>query len=436
MNLSWHCPTRALYGTAGLGDWIRGQGARTVALLADPNVAEGELASRLGQLLEGTGCEVRFLTAEGPGGLDELAALARDLDGADLLVAIGGGALLDRAKLAALLRDDPSAYTRLAMSHRSGLVMLPSDVVRRLPLVAVPTTLGTGAELSAAACLLEPADRRRLVVGEALQAELAVIDPAATSTLPYALVAEGVVEALFRVTGLYVGDHRELPTEDALAEALARRLVQLGNEVRDAGREPQGLAARGELRAEIAKVSGLTHLTWTSLGRNRYGAKGWYLANELSTALGTRKTTAVSALLPPLWRAITAGDTRLGSAPRLHRLWDLLRTAHGSAPDLPADPSDGIAALFDDWRVERELRADEEQLTRIATRTVRAWGGGLPMLGGLSAAEIRQLLAAATARAVPPEATDRPAAGPTAEPAAEAAAGPAAGPGALATAAG
>lgn len=403
MTLSWHCPTRALYGTAPLGDWLRGGAYREVTLLVDRGVAQGELARRLIRLLGDAGCSTSLLITEGAGDLDSVAALAWDLRGADLLVGLGGGALIDRAKLAALLRDDASAHTRLSLRQRSGLVTLPSGVERQLPLVAVPTTLGTGAELSSAACLLT-AEGRRLVIGEALQAEVAVIDPLATATLPHALVAEGVVEALFRLVSLYIGDDRELPTEDALAEALALRLVQLGHSVRDVVREdgPEGLRGQGELRAEIAKVSGLTHMAWASLGRNRYGAKGWYVANELSTALGVRKMTAVCAVLPPLWRAVSGGDARLGSAARLRRVWILLRGASGNATALPADPADGIAALLDDWLIDRRLTATEEQLDAIALRTVRAWGGGLPMLGRLSAADVRRLLAGATTAAAGP----------------------------------
>jgi NADP-dependent alcohol dehydrogenase len=118
----------------------------------------------------------------------------------------------------------------------------------------------------------------------------------------------------------------------------------------------------------------------------------------MSSALGVRKMTAVAALLPHLWRAVLDGEPRLGSAPRLRRMWAGLRDA---APpdrgrDLPEDPADGIAVLMDDWRVGRRLTADGPgRIEALAARTVRAWGAGLPMLGGLRAEDVRRLLDAA-----------------------------------------
>ncbi|MFF9472733.1 daptide-type RiPP biosynthesis dehydogenase [Streptomyces roseolus] len=411
MNLSWHCPTLTLFGADGLTEWLGpapsigpagpagqrpdGRPERTVTVLVDAAVADSPITDRVRTALGAARRDATVVVTTGPGDVDGVVALAERLADTELLVAVGGGALLDQAKLAAVLRGDPAARTRLTVPQRGGLILLPPQVRRGLPLVAVPTTVGTGAELSAAACLVFPRGRR-LVLGDALQPDVAVLDPLATSTLPSELLAEGVLEALFRVVGMYVGDHQDLPTEDALAETLATRLAVLGHElcrVRQAGGLPDD-----RLRLEIAKVSGLTQLRWTYLGRNRYAARGWYLANELSSALGLRKMTAVAALLEPLWRAVAAGDQRLGSAHRLHRMWSLLRaTAPGA---LPEDPAAGIGALIDSWRVDRRIEAGADRIAEVASRTVRAWGAGLPMLGGLTADDVRALLAAAV-RPVP-----------------------------------
>ncbi|BFO21405.1 hypothetical protein SHKM778_77930 [Streptomyces sp. KM77-8] len=303
------------------------------------------------------------------------------------MVAVGGGSVIDQAKLAVCLLEDHETYARLAVPQRSGMVTLPGRARRGSRLVAVPTTVGTGTELSAVACM--DTDRgKRLIISEMLRPDVAVIDAEATATLPVELLAEGVLEALFRVVSPYIGDHQDLPTEDALAETIAERLVLLGHEVRDARRTGHHPVAR--LRGEIAKLSGLSHAGWLVLGRHPYAVKGWLIANELSWALKVRKMTAVAALLPHLWRNILRGDTRWGSRRRLDRMWARLRE---TAPDvLPGDPEQGIAALLDFWGIDRRIAADADRLEIVAGRTARSWGAGLPMLGELTAADVRMLL--------------------------------------------
>ncbi|MEV5238096.1 daptide-type RiPP biosynthesis dehydogenase [Streptomyces cinnamoneus] len=386
--------TSLLYGCATFGRWLAGRDERRITLLVDSALVDTDVVATVRTLVASPGRHTELVPLSGPGDVDSVLALAGRLDGSELVVGIGGGSLLDQAKLATVARDDRDVRTRLSLPQRSGLVVLPEFTGRGLPLAAVPTTVGTGTEVSGVACLAHPGGKR-LVLGMSLQPEVAVLDAAATATLPGELLAEGVLEALFRVTSPYIGDHRATPTEDALVETVAERLVTLGHALAAAraAQAPQAPVADPALRLEIAKVSGLSHNAWLHHGRDPYAVKGWLLANELSWALGVRKMTAVAALLPPLWRAISDDEGRLGSAARLERLWSRLRTA-GPEP-LPAEPAAGVRALIDAWRVDGRLTADAAALDAVAQRTVRAWGAGLPMLGGLTVGDVRGLLAAA-----------------------------------------
>jgi len=365
---------------------------RTVVLL-DPGVAETEFAARIRAAVPAAGRRSDVLVWSRPGDLPGVTELARQVADADLVVAVGGGTVIDQAKLATLLDAHPAVAGRLAVTQRSGLVVLPSDAVRPMPLVAVPTTLGTGTEASAVACLTHSRGKR-LVLGSVLTPEASVVDPLATASLPSPLVAEGVLEALFRVVSPYLGDHSELATEDALVEVIAERLAVLGCQVRAA--RSAGAAVPAEVRVDVARLSGLSHAGWLHRGRDPYSVKGWLIANELSSALGIRKMTAVATLLPALWAAVAGGESRLGSARRLARIWARLRAA--GPPELaalPVDPGPGVAALIDHWLIGRESGAAPELIDQVALRVVRAWGSGLPMLGGLAAADVGRLLAAA-----------------------------------------
>lgn len=379
-------PTQVVHGTSGLGEWLRGRQERRVTVLVDEGVADTAVTARIHEGIAWAGRHAESVVLAGSGDLDTITALAARLDGSDLVVAVGGGALLDQAKLAALLHADPAQRARFTVRDRSGLVLLPATVEPVLALVAVPTTVGTGSEVSSVACLAS-ARGKRLVMGAGLQPDLAVLDPLATRTLPPELLAEGALEILFRVSGMYAGDHQDQPVEDALALALLAAVVRLGGELRD--ERAAGRAGGDGLRLELARLSGLSHTPWITLSRDPCACKGWYLANELSTALGLRKMTAAAALLPALWESILAPDARWGSARRLARLWETLRAAE---PGLPDDPVAGIATLIDSWRVERRIAAQPDLIEATAAASVRAWGAGLPMLAGLSTADVQHVL--------------------------------------------
>ncbi|MFD3544168.1 daptide-type RiPP biosynthesis dehydogenase [Streptomyces sp. NPDC058655] len=388
MNACVGGPTQTLCGLERIAELVAGR--RRTALLIDSGVADSELVERIGSVLAQAGARGSYTVLTGAGDLRGLDVLADALADAELVLGIGGGSLLDQAKLATLMRTNPDVRARVTVPQRSGLVLLPATRLRGVPLVAVPTTLGTGSEVSGVVCLASP-QGKRLVMGEGLRPQAAVLDPLATATLPGELLAEGVLEALFRVTSPYVGDLRDLPSEDALVEAVAERLVRLGHEVNLARRV--GHRPDGRLRTDIARLSGHTHAQWLHFGREPYAVKGWLVANELSSALGVRKMTAVAALLPPLWRAIADGDERFGSARRLLRIWERLRTAGPVV--LPADPARGMADLIDGWGIGRHVTGPAQQLDGIARATVRAWGAGLPMLGELAQGDVRALLAEA-----------------------------------------
>ncbi|MEQ4724130.1 daptide-type RiPP biosynthesis dehydogenase [Nonomuraea sp. B19D2] len=386
-----------LYGTTGLAAWLATAASpRTVTLLVDTAVAEYPIVDRVRREVGKARLRETLIELDGPSGVDGVRELATRLTGTGLVLAVGGGSLLDQAKLASVLCGDQDALRRLTVRQRSGMLMLPPSTRRALPLFAVPTTLGTGTEVSMVACLSYPGGKR-LITGDRLRPDLAVLDPLATATLPAELVSEGVLEVLFRITSGYLGDHEDRPTEDALVETLATLVVREGYAA------ARALAADGRagdaLLLEIAKLSGLTHSETLHVGRPVFVNKGWMIANELSTGLGTRKMSAIAVVMPELWRRIAAGDDRLGSARRLARLWAGLRAA--APAGLPASPGEGIAALIDGWGVDRSLSADADTVDAIAGRTVRAWGMGLPMLGALTRDDISDFLTCAVRAAAP-----------------------------------
>lgn len=316
---------------------------------------------------------------EHPAPASVLAELAADHPGTGVVVGIGGGSVIDQAKLLAglLRRADTARF--LTIAQRAGWTSLRGSAERDVGLALLPTTLGTGAEMSRVACLDGP-DGKQLVEGEILRADIAVVDAGATATLPGALVMEGVFEAWSRTMGALAGASSSAPSEDALATGLAVRLTQLGDAAHaalDAG-HPVDAGAR----LEIARLSAMSHSHWLHLGRPPFAYKAWFLATELAGHAAARKVPALAAVLPAIWREIAAGEGVLGDAGALARAWDAVRgAADGELPDQPAE---GLTELLRAWGLAEEPveAGDPEAVARSA---LRRWGAGLPMLSGAGA---------------------------------------------------
>ncbi|MFU8872170.1 daptide-type RiPP biosynthesis dehydogenase [Micromonospora sp. SL4-19] len=395
-------PPPPMRGVPELGGWLRRNRVAAVTVLADPAVVDQPITAAVRAQAASVGSAPRLIEGTGHGNLDEIRALADRLAEHEIVLGVGGGTILDLAKLAVLTATRPEGWQRITAPQRSGMVALPPHLGNSVRVVAVPTTLGTGSELGTVACF-EQAGAKRLVTGPCLRPMAAVWDAAATATLPVDHVADGVLEALFRTVSAYVGDPTTLPEQDALVEELAGRLIRLGDAVAD--RRRIGAPIDADLRLRIAECSGESQIGLINAGRSPYAVKGWPIANELSTTLGLPKMRAVAAVWPVLWRRIDDGDSRLGDAGRLRRLWAELRRR---VPRLAPEPSAGLVGLIDEWDIRRHVRATPDAIDTAVTRAMRAWGAGLPMLGGMTAADLRELLAEATEPPDPPRASAAP----------------------------
>lgn len=291
------------------------------------------------------------------------------------VIAVGGGSVLDAVKLACLVHADPATADLIELrAGRAGVVTVPSEGTPSVRRVFVPTTVGTGGEVSPVACL-SLGGRKRLVLAKALRPDLAILDPELTATLPAPLLREGVLEALLRVIGPVVGGGRGGGLPDAEAAMLARQLHATGNRIADGD-------TGTDARLTAAMLSSTTHTGWALAGRAPFSPKHWYLANELSTALGLRKMVATACLLPALWSRVVEGDRRFGDPGGLAEAWSWLADS---------EPVTGLRTLLRRWRIEHLAPAPAAIIRLAAERAVRWWGGRLPMLAGLDVDDVERL---------------------------------------------
>lgn len=348
-----------------------------VLLLVDQAVTRGEVAGEIrSALADRLAGEV---AVGGDTDVDVVVTTAEAVPPGGVVVGVGGGAVMDRAKLVALLAGQHGVEKRLTVPQRCGFLMLPPAVRRSVGLALVPTTVGTGSEASRTACV-RTGRIKKIVYGDALRCDVAAIVPAATRTLPHDLVMEGALEALIRVSSYYVGHDQPRHREDTLAEDLAADLVATATTYL---RGPASEAAQ-EARRRLAWLSNRTHQDTMLAGLVPFADKSWPLANELSTRGGIRKLTALALVVPSLWRRIAVDGGAWGSPARLQRWWEVV--GHHAPEPLPTVPADGLEALMDLWGIRRPTVPLDP--TVVASATAEAWGRGLPMLRGLTEADL------------------------------------------------
>ncbi|SFI40047.1 Alcohol dehydrogenase, class IV [Nocardioides psychrotolerans] len=184
--------------SAEIGHDLAGWGARRVLLVTDPGVAATGHPARIAEQMAGFDLDVT--TYDGARveptdeSLDAAIAFARDAGPFDAIVAVGGGSAIDTAKAVNLLTTNPGELMDY-INAPVGKARAPINPL--LPLVAVPTTTGTGSE-STTICVLDVlALKVKTGISHALlRPRLAVVDPSLTLTQPTMVTAASGMDIL------------------------------------------------------------------------------------------------------------------------------------------------------------------------------------------------------------------------------------------------
>jgi len=353
--MSW--PTRVVLGPgalARLGREAIRLGMRRPLVVTDRGVVAAGLAERVYAALAEEELPVaRFESVRANptdrDGEEGLAAFrAGECDG---LVAVGGGSSIDAAKLVQLLTTHApplSRYDDSVGGDRHVRDTMP-------PLVAIPTTAGTGSEVgrSAVATLAETG-RKTVIFSPYLMPRVAVCDPELTVGLPATLTAWTGMDALTHAVEAYVaqGFH---PLADALALDAVRRVAR---SLPAAVAEGSDLAARTDMM--IAAMEGATAFQ-KGLGASHA------LAHALTPISGVHHGLANAVVLPAVadWNRSAAPERLAAIAVALGE------PAGGDDEALSARAVERIRALARGVGIParlREVGVREEDLARIAAR--------------------------------------------------------------------
>lgn len=213
------CETGAAQRLASL---CRERGARRVLIVTDPGITRFGLLDGVlpGFAAVGVAVEVFDQVIADPPEVIVLNAVERAREmGAELVIGFGGGSSMDVAKLVALLAH-PVCTQALKDIYGVGNACGP-----RLPLIQVPTTAGTGSEVTQIAIITTGETTKMGVVSPVLLPDLAVLDAELTLGLPPAVTAATGIDAMVHAIEAYTSKIRKNPLSDLLAREALRLLA-------------------------------------------------------------------------------------------------------------------------------------------------------------------------------------------------------------------
>ncbi|WP_257349804.1 iron-containing alcohol dehydrogenase [Pseudalkalibacillus decolorationis] len=193
--------------------------AKKVMIFADPVVVEVGLSKGVEEVLQQEGVEYSLYTEikpEPPLEVGDRAVAAVREFRADLVIGMGGGSCLDITKAASVLaKNEGSVAEYLNLTGTKTL----AD--RGLPKILIPTTAGTGAEVTDIA-VFSLEDTKDVITHEYLLADVAIVDPELTYTLPSRVTAASGVDALTHAVEAYVSVNATDLTDTLALEAIRK----------------------------------------------------------------------------------------------------------------------------------------------------------------------------------------------------------------------
>ena len=337
----------ALLGTFGLSRPL---------VVTDPVMVKTGLLRRCTDALDSAGIRYEVFSDTIPEPNDTvIVAGARILvAGAhDCLVAFGGGSPIDTAKAMAILARDP------ARPMRDFKVPVQNDAAA-LPVIAIPTTAGTGSECTRFTVITDEArGEKMLIAGLACLPLAAIVDFELTYSVPPRTTADTGVDSLTHALEAYVS-RRANPVSDALAMAA---MAQIGRHLRTAFVEPANPAARegmmlGATQAGLAFSNSSVALVH---GMSRPIGARFHVPHGLSNAMLLPAVTRFGLEAAPARYAAAArqagfaaaglDDTAAGVA-LCHGLDSLNREL-----GVPTPQAYGIA--WDEWEAAMDTMADQ-----------------------------------------------------------------------------
>ena len=327
---------------------------RKAAVVMDSFLASNGLGQRVQAMLsaEGISSEI-YAGFAGEPKLKHIQDATKVADGAELVIGIGGGSALDIAKIVACT----AASGEDAMHYALAANPLPDNALKK---IMIPTTAGTGSETSATNIFAGPEGKKLWIWGAESKADLVVLDPALTVSLPANLTAWCGLDAF--IHAFEASTNRNAHAAGKVFGHEAMRLI--ANNLAQAVNSPADLDARGKVLLGSCYAGVAIDNCGTAIAHNISHAMAGLapIHHGLATALGFEVSLAwlAEADAPDLNE--TAKVLGLARASEIPGFVTQMMDACGVGRTIPAG--------FDKFTVAdlaAEMRASENQPMRRST---------------------------------------------------------------------
>lgn len=352
--------TRVVFGAGTvdrLGKLARELGGRQVLLVSDPGLVAAGHAKRAGTALAAAGLRVVLFDGVEPNPTTEHVAAGLAVakaHGVELIVGLGGGSAMDCAKGVNFLLTNGGA-----MRDYRGVGKATKPM---LPMIAIPTTAGTGSEAQSFALIADPETHAKMACGDTKAAcRVAILDAALTVSQPTEVTVASGIDAIAHAIETCASTR-----STGLSRMLSReawRLLESNFETVLC--EPENIEARGAMQLGA-------HHAGAAIEQSMLGA-AHACANPLTAHHGITHGVAVGIVLPHVIRF---------NAPHVGEAYDQLVSGQAVARGGATDPGEWLAS-----RVEALLRAGglaerlsahgvgQEHLPDLAQEAAQQWTG-------------------------------------------------------------
>ncbi len=258
-EFSFSVPQEIIVGKGSLGrlpEAAEKLGGKHGFIISGPHLNKMGIVASCSESLENAGIKVDAYTeTEGNPSVEtvEKAAAAFCKSGADFIIALGGGSPMDVAKAVGVVARYGGSITEYEGGDR-----VPGDII---PLIAIPTTAGTGSEVTAFSVITDHSRNYKLTVfSYKLIPAYAILDPELLTTAPVSVAAACGIDAMVHALEAYISKDAS-PFSDAMAE---KALELIGKNIR------RYVADRTDIEAAEAMITGSLFagiaFSWARLG--------------------------------------------------------------------------------------------------------------------------------------------------------------------------
>jgi alcohol dehydrogenase class IV len=361
MKFEFATATKIIFGTGTL----REAGAAAKDFGQRALVVTGRDARRAGPLLEilrkaGVGVATFSVTGEPELSTVEQGTALAKKGKCDLVIGMGGGSVIDAAKaIAAMMANDGELLDYLEIIGRGRALMKPSA-----PFIAIPTTAGTGSEVTRNAVLASPEHKLKVSLRSPLMLpKIALVDPELTCDLPPALTASTGLDALTQLIEPFVCSRANPMTDGLCAEGIRRVARSLCVAFADG----KNKSAREDMA--VASLFGGLALANAGLG----AVHGF--AGPIGGSFPAPHGAICAALLPHVMAAnLRALRQRTPDSPAVSRYDEVARLLTGNTGATADDGVKWVRKLVADLQVSRlgEFGVREEHIADLIVKASNA----------------------------------------------------------------